>query len=228
MTKGKYANRAENRRTDSAEAEVVRLRAELVAQRDSAAATIKDLSAQVLDLKTDVLGHANKLVSAEVARRIEAFHEERKMRGLSDDILKQHAMKQDRLMFNACRYLSMTKGYEPLKALDLVMTWVTDDDYFGAYDPVKLVIELGVMGGGWVDRTLRSIDRTWERGMTRRNKRRNTARAVALDHVAEIVEADPEGNGFEIHPKYNPKWYPRIKYYGMEPDGAMAETAGAA
>lgn len=198
--KGKYANRAVNSRAEVAEAEVVRLRAELKTVRTEGAKAIKELRDENGELTAEMVARAGELASAEVQRQIAAFHEERRRRGLSDQIVTQLMRRKDRLIMNACRYISMTTGDVPMVALEQVITWATDEDFIAATNRTGLFVELGVPDDGWVAWAIGPLNKYLERAIGRR-RRRARAPLRPLDYVDEHLDQ------FDVHPMYDARWY---------------------
>lgn len=205
--KGKYAARSENRRVTEATSEIAELRAVIKREREESRAQVIALEAEVRRLRSDHLAEASRIAADEVHRRIAEAEEERKGRGMSDDIALDLMYQKDRFIFNACRYLSMTKGSNPIEALAIVLTWCTDDDIYGIAN-LDFLLKLGVPRDGWVARTWQQVREAHARP-TRRRIRAGTPLAVSLDR------AEQEGHS-DIHPKYDPQWYPRVRYQGIE------------
>lgn len=197
--RGKEAAKAANRRTIAAHDEIERLKAELKAERDCQA-KLKD---EIQRLKADHFQEASRIAVAEVKRQLERVEKERRDRGLSDDIVNHLSFRKDMLIRNACKYVSMTKGLDPAAALMMVMTWATDKDFTEGkgLSRTDFLIELGVPFDGWVARQCRRISQ-----FTMPKEWRHSA--ISLER------AETEGHP-DIHPKYNPKWYPHIDYGGI-------------
>lgn len=205
--KGKYAARSENRRVTEATSEIAELRAVIKREREESRTQILALEAEVRRLRADHLAEASRIAADEVRRRISQAEEERKSRGMSDDIALDLMYQKDRFIFNACRYLSMTKGESPLVVLPTVLSWCTDDDVYGITG-LGFLVKLGVPKDGWVARMWQQVSTAYKNG-TRRRMRAGTPLAISLD------QAEQEGHS-DIHPKYNPQWYPRVRYQGIE------------
>lgn len=205
--KGKYAARSENRRVTEATSEIAELRATIKQEREDSKTQILALEAETRRLRADHLAEAARLAAEEVKRRIADAEQERRGRGMSDDITMHLMYEKDRFIMNACRYLSMTKGQNPLDVLPTVLTWATDKDIYGVTG-VDFLIKLGVAGDGWVARTWKRFQHD-ERRMARQRRAIGRPAAISLDRAAE--EGHPD-----IHSKYNPAWYPRVDYQGIE------------
>lgn len=198
--KGKYAARAENRRSADLSAQLATARETLRTERDEASRRITDLESEVRRLRADHLAEASRLADKEVSRRLEEAAAERRQRGISDDTLVNFVIRNDRFIMNACRYLSMTKGIHPLEAIPVVTTWATDKDFYGVTDTTEFLTELGVPVDGWVAGVWARIQADAERRDTRRAIRDNRPEAISLDR------AESEGHQ-DIHPNYKPAWF---------------------
>lgn len=205
--KGKYAARSDNRRAAESASEANELRATLKREREENRAQVLALEAEVRRLRADHLAEASRIATEEVHRRIAEAEQERKSRGMSDDIAMDLMYQKDRFIMNACRYLSMTKGESPLVVLPTVLTWCTDDDVYGITG-LDFLVKLGVPKDGWVARMWQQVKTAYTKG-TRRRMRAGTPLAITLD------QAEQEGHS-DIHPKYNPQWYPKVRYRGIE------------
>ena len=213
--KGKYATRSENRRSADLAALVDQLQSRLQKQDASYQKRIVELEQEVRRLRSDHRAEASKLADAEVHRRMEEAEEQRRKRGLSDDITYGLMYAKDKFIRNACRYLSMKTGYPVRGVLPMVMTWATDKDFFG-FDRIDLMVELGVPLDGWLARRIRG-GKNWEKVFVARNRKSGHAEAFTLDYVEAHREM------FDVHPDYDPTWYPAIEYGGIELDGEIDE-----
>lgn len=198
--KGREAALAAGRREREARAELEQVRAELAEERSRHHAEEEDLKGELRKVRGQILNEARRLADEEVTKRIAEADEERKMRGVTDDVMEFMRTKQDRIIMNACRYISMTTGKGPLDALDMVWTWLTDEDSYGITRH-KLLI-LGLPEGGWVRYQLSRMTRIHDRNAARCRAEGNPT-AVTLDHAEDKQHPD-------IHPSYS-KW--RRHYY---------------
>lgn len=201
--KGREAIRTAQRRTAEANQTVERLRAELAQATDKHRREAQDLRDEVTRLQATISREAGRIAAQEVSRRLAEAQEERRRCGLSDDIVMHLAYRKDRLIRNACRYISMIDGVAPPNALAQVLTWCTDKDIRGLPDRVDRLIELGIPHDGWVARVL-AREKYW----SRTERKSGTNAAISLDHAQEQDHA-------RINPRYNPKWYPEIDYQGI-------------
>lgn len=203
MSRGREAARAAKRREDEARAEVECLREQLASERSKRAEEGAGLRTEIRRLKADQMAEASRLAAEEVTRRLAQLEEERRARGLSDDIVKTSFYLKDKFVLNACKYISMTTGERPFAALSMVMTWMTDEDFYG-FENVEIIAKLGLPTDGWVARFLRHNKHDLKRVARARIKNGNPA-AVSLDHALA------EGNS-RIDPNYDPLWYPQMQY----------------
>jgi hypothetical protein len=203
VSRGREAARAANRRTEQAKAESEALRAELKAKREEHKKAVDELMTEVRRLKINQMSEASRLAAEEVQRIVAEQEEEKKRLGLSTDVAMNSLYLKDKFVYNACRYLSMTRGEPPLQALSKVMTWMTDEDFYGFEKP-ELIAKLGLPADGWVARYLRHYKHDLKR-INRLRRRDGAPAAVSLDHA--IAEGN-EG----IHRNFNPRWYPELDY----------------
>jgi hypothetical protein len=202
MTKGREAVRAARRRQAEAGSEAARLKAEMAGEREAHRIEVADLRAQITELRADVWHKASEM-SVELTRdRLEEIEKARRAQGLSDDITVWLCWQKDRLIRNACKYISMTSGTDPYTAIAMVLTWCTDKDIRSLLrDDMEWFIELGVPPDGWVAGRIKR-DKRWQKTEQTRSS------AVSLDHA---IEQDHP----KIHPdykKYGAKWYPSVNY----------------
>lgn len=200
--RGKAAAQNANRRANEALVQAEALRRERAEERERHRAEVEALKVEVARLRSEHRDEAGKLAEAEVARQMAVIQEERRQKGLSDDVILYLAAKKDQLIMNACRYLSMTKGEKPEHVLPLVLTWALDRQFRRPPDSVKtedFLIDLGVPLDGW---TAVVFDRTrkYERYEERWGGEKFVSKTVTLD------QAEQEGHP-DIHPAYKPRWY---------------------
>lgn len=205
--KGREAVRAANRRTAEAVAEAERLRTELAQERAERKEEATALRAEVKRLKANHMAEASRLAAEEVVRRIAQVEEEQRASGFSYAMAKNAMYAKDKFVLNACKYVSMTTGKRPLGALNLVMTWMTSEDFSG-FGKADLVVKLGLPSDGWVAGFLRMHKHDLKR-IARNYARNGEVAAVSLER------AEREGHP-DIHPDYNPRWYPDITYELMQ------------
>jgi hypothetical protein len=201
--RGKKAAQAANRRAKEAASTVGQLQALLAEERAAHRQEVITLSGEIKRLRTD----ASRIAQAEVERTLKRIEDERRMRGMSDDIATDLMYQKDKFVMNACRYISMTTGRWPLQALPMVMTWMLDDDFVGVLNEVNLLLKCGLPSGGWVAQMLKDNKHAL-RPIAKRNRARGTHEAISLDR------AEREGHP-SIHPDYDPRWYPRVEYAGI-------------
>lgn len=197
--KGREAVRAANRRTEEAKAEAEALRAELAKERADRKAEAAELRSECKRLKADHMAEASRLAVEEVSRRLAQVEAERRARGLSDDMVKQSMHTLDRLVKNACRFVSMTHGLDPIDALCSVVTWMTGEDFIGVFDADKFIVEFGFPQDGWVA-DLARYQRYFMRNDAKRVARGDEDKALNLDRVEREAK-------IKIHPDYVSEWY---------------------
>lgn len=205
--KGKEAARSANRRTAEVAATADELRERLRRQESTYQRRIVELESEVRTLRNEHRAEASRIATAEVRRRMAQVEEERRQRGLSDDITINLCYQKDKFIMNACRYLSMTLGKPPRMVLPLVMTWCTDEDFFG-FTGVDRLLKIGVAVDGWLARQLKA-NKHYERIWRAENVANGQAEAMTLDR------AEREGHK-DIHPGYKPSWYPRFEHPEIE------------
>ena len=219
--KGREAVRAANRRTEEARADAEQLRTELAKERADRKAEEAALQSEVKRLRADHMAEASRLAGEEVRRRIAQVEEEQRASGFSYTMAKNAMYLKDKFVLNACKYVSMTTGNRPLGALEMVMTWMTDEDFVG-FGRADIIVKLGLPSDGWVAMFIREN----KHGLKR------ISRAYARDgEVAAVSLARAEREGHKgIHPDYNPRWYPEIDYAVMQlvdDDPAPSQPAGS-
>lgn len=205
--KGREAVRAANRRTAEAMAEAEALRAELAQERAGRKEETTALRSEVKRLKADHMAEASRLAGEEVRRRIAQVEEEQRASGFSYAMAKNAMYLKDKFVLNACKYISMTTGKRPLHALEMVMTWMTDEDFAG-FGRADVIVKLGLPSDGWVARFLRDNKHGLKR-IARNYVKNGDVAAISL------ARAEREGHK-DIHPDYNPRWYPQIDYAVMQ------------
>lgn len=213
--RGKKAAQAANRRTREATTTLESLRALLAQERVDHKREVADLRTEVQRLRTD----ASKIAQAELERTLKRIEEERRMRGLSDDIVIDLMYQKDKFVMNACRYISMSTGRRPLDALPMVMTWMSGEDFVGVFNAVNLLAKYGLPRDGWVARALKANKHVLK-PIARHNLASGTPASISLDR------AEREGHP-SIHPDYDPQWYPRVEYAGLvltDDDGNVVDA----
>ncbi|MEU3432395.1 hypothetical protein [Streptomyces sp. NPDC006863] len=205
--KGREAVRTANRRTADAKAESDALRAELAKERAERKAEVGALHMEVKRLKADHMAEASRLAATEVARRIAQVEEEQRASGFSYAMAKNAMYLKDKFVLNACKYVSMTTGQRPLGALNMVMTWMTDEDFRGFGD-ADLVVKLGLPSDGWMGSFLREYKHDLKR-IARSYAKSGDVAAVSLERAVR--------EGYKgIHPDFKAHWYPEVTYPRME------------
>jgi hypothetical protein len=215
LMRGKAAAQSANRRAGDAAAFAARLQTELGQVRAQRAAEVADLKAELARIKADQHAEAARLAKAECDRLLAKAEQQRRDKGISDDIVYHLMNQKDRLLMNACRYLSMRDGRPPWVVYPLVITWCTDEDFTSITNPTRLkfLLDLGVPVDGWFARML-TQSKFWDR---RRRRMTPEREAVSLD------TAEREGHP-DIHPHYKPQWYPCVEHGGIELVGDLEEA----
>jgi hypothetical protein len=220
MARGREAARAAGRRAVEAQGLAAAKDAELAALRSEHKKEATALRDEIKRLRCDHMAEASKLATEEVGRRLAEIEEKQRDLGFSVDMGHNLLYQKDKFVRNACRYISMTKGLDPSTALEMVVTWMTDEDCMGLTDSAAFIVKLGVPSDGWVAMELRRVQH-WNRTIAKKSIRSGKPRAVSLDH------AEQEGNP-NIHPEYKPHWYPPLTYREMhlvDDDGLPVEAA---
>lgn len=222
MARGREAARAAARRAIEAQEQAAAKDQELAALRSEHKAEATALRDEIKRLRADHMAEASKLAAEEVKRRIDALQEEQRRRGFTEEMLGDLLFQKERLVWNACRYISMTTGLGPGNALEMVITWMADKDFNGAADVPRLIAKLGLPDDGWVA-TMLTAGRYFDRLRWRKEQRRGVASAEGLDTVLETGKF--RGQWFEPHGNYRESWYPRSPFGGFEVAHADDETA---
>jgi hypothetical protein len=217
--KGREAVRAANRRTAEAKEEADALRSELAKERADRKAETDALRSEVKRLKAEHMAEASRLAAEEVTRRIAQVEEEQRASGFSYAMAKNAMYLKDKFVLNACKYISMTTGKRPLHALEMVMTWMTDEDFAG-FGRADLIVKLGLPSDGWVAMFIRENKHDLKR-IARSYAKNGDVAAISL------ARAESEGHK-DIHPNYNPRWYPQIDYAVMQLVDDSASTPSPA
>lgn len=205
--KGREAVRAANRRTAEVTAEAEALRAELAQERAERKGEATALRSEVKRLKADHMAEASRLAGEEVRRRIAQVEEEQRASGFSYVMAKNAMYLKDKFVLNACKYISMTTGKRPLSALNMVMTWMTDEDFVG-FGRADMIVKLGLPSDGWVAMFIRDNKHDLKR-IARNYAKNGDVAAISLAHAERKGHED-------IHPSYSPRWYPEIDYAVMQ------------
>lgn len=229
MTRGKAAARSANRRATAVGERAAELESELKEAQRAHHAEVQQLKTELTQARSEMTRQAELLAQAELARVRNEIDAANHQRTVTEKLLWNTTLKQDRLIANACRYLSMKTGKHPLDVLPLVITWLTGEDFYieDYGDPATLLVKLGVDRSGWVAHTLlRRVDPVLTKYETRSRglaSQKRVPAAWSLDHA----ERHPED--FSIHENYKPKWYPRLKYGGVSvyQDGTSDEEPQA-
>jgi hypothetical protein len=202
MTRGKCAAKAEKRREDSALEEIRTLKAQLQAERDGRRMETEELKTQVVKLRGEIMREAAALADKKVADRLEQIAAERRKRDVTEEMAVTLINQHDYFIREACRYISMTTGCEPVQALAVVWSWMDGKDVYAV--SAKDLMERGVTPSGWVALMLRMRSEGLQAYKNSRRVRRERGKeiapmAVSLDHAEERAEE------FNIHPGYR-KW----------------------
>jgi hypothetical protein len=206
--KGKQGVASARRREHEAKSKAELLTQQAKNEREGFIAQINELRAEVRRLHAEHTREAGQIAAAEVERILAAKEKERADRGLSDSIAIGMMYEKDKLIRNACRYLSMTKGLDPLDALPVVLAWQTDKQVWRVPSATTLAGRLGVAKDGWVVAQSKRLSQYWERAIKRGFKDKGRPEAYSLDYVDAHLDEFKD----RIHERYNPAWYPPISY----------------
>jgi hypothetical protein len=216
MSVGRDAARTAKRREREALAQADDLRRQLQAELGRHAAEIEDLNVEIRRLRAEHVREAGVIVEREVERLMALAAKEREARGLSDERVRGIVGRKERLILNACRYLSMTKGITPIEAVSYVVTWATGKDFIGVVDGDVgrfCTNVLDCFPNGWVSlqllsakpaRVHRPSDLKGERFKQRLVREGLESPAISLDHAEEREHED-------ICAEYDPTWYKGIE-----------------
>lgn len=205
--RGREAARAANRRAAGLAAELEATRQELAQERSSRKQQELAHREEIRRLKVEQSAEAGRLAAKEVAKQVKAYKEKQQELGLSVEMSRHHLVQKDKLVRNACRYVSMTRGAHPLYALHQVITWMTDEDFAGVPNPAGMVIALGLPPDGWVAQLLKCNQHS-ERRYARSIRKVGSSPYVSLDRAIEQANE-------QIHPAFKKSWYPPIEYRGI-------------
>lgn len=224
MTRGKYAARAANHRESQLTAELGQLRAQLAEERQQHHTEIQALKTELTTLRGDILGQAKQVANREIEARRAELEQAMYDQGLSFDLINALAVQRDRLIFNACRYLSMREGLGPIDALQCVWTWFTNVDCYalpGGGSNVDWLV-LGLPKDGWVAGQLRRQNPHWRKHLLKKDLANGTPYARPLGSI--------DINDERIHPNYRKmhrRHYERVRYGGglalVDSDGGVTE-----
>lgn len=192
--KGKQAAAAARRREAEALEAVEKVKGEKAEQKARYEAEINGLREELAGLRNNVRAEAARLADQEIQRLLAEKEAERQARGLSEAALEALADRKDALVREACRYVSMHQGCEPMRALRQVITWMSGQRYEGQITESWL-IEQGLPHDGWA-LTLFRANRYADRAQ----------RAVTGYATVTLDEAEAEARP-DIHPGYRPDWY---------------------
>ena len=193
--KGKAAAQNANRRANEAGTAVEVMKAQLKEQERLHREEVNRLKSEIRILRNDMNRFAGEAAAGMQEQINTSRGDARKALGGTYGALKM----ADRFAFNACRYISMTKGYTPASALGMVLTWVTELDtqetIFQTGSRESFLLRAGIAPNGWVAKVIRD-ERFWMGKLARRGE---TA-GITLDRALAEGHRD-------IHPRYQDWWY---------------------
>ena len=206
--KGREAVRAAQRRETQTRDELAQVKAQLRDERDRHHRREVELESEASRLRNDIRIEAGAIAAEQVKKKLAEADEERRQRGLSDDIVIYFTYQKDWLIRNACRYLSMTKNMHPRHALALVLTWATDHDIdYLLNDRESFFLDLGLPMDGFVATEIR---------IGKKQEKRFPSAAMTLSRALAEGHED-------IHPDYTVKqdaeWYPPAEWTPDPPPG---------
>lgn len=231
MARGKDAASAARRRQLASQEATAALRVQLADERAAHHAETEALKAEIVKLKADARRKASEIAEASIeASRAEVAKEQGDHRQLQD-VTYILGKQRDVFIREACRYISMTTGVGPGRALEVVWTWLTSEEMPYGFTSVPDLATWGIIPDGWVGGVLRSQVLFHTRVAKNRSRlaRRGLSVVgggpVTLDQAEEIAENPeaPEHDHFRkiIHPEYR-KWR---KYYRPVIDDDYAQLA---
>lgn len=189
--KGKEAISAARKREAEATTKAEGLKKELSEQKIAYEKQLKELRSEIGELRGAVLGKAEALAKEEIARILTEKEEERRARGLSDEIVEKLADAKDRLIRNACLFLSKKFGIPPWAALGVTISWMTGAGYAGLKSESQLV-DMGLPRDGWAVETWKKV---------------RFAERVGAGTLEEGEAFALETGDDVVHPKYRREWY---------------------
>lgn len=198
MARGKQAAKAANRRAVKATEKAEEVKARLAKERQDSDQLIKELREENTRLRDGIRAEAERMAAEEVQRLNEEKALLAEQLNQAREAVREVMKTKEYLVFSACRYISMTKGFGPGRAFEMVYTWMTGEDYTGIYDVEKSLTKLALPPDGWVAENLRR--NTFHERMVAQSQLFKTEGAVSLDRAEEEEYPD-------IHPQYQPHWY---------------------
>lgn len=209
--KGKEAIGAARRREAEADSRAAAALDQLKSERQRNADETNALKSEVRRLRSDHLAEAERIAAVEVRKRMAEAEDARRESGMSDDIAIAMLWHKDRFIHNACKFLSMTRGIYPAEAISWVLAWATDRSLDRNMSPVQMATTLGVPPNGWTIRTWRNDYYEWSQRVGGKVAREPITKTVSLDEA--LLAGHPD-----IHPGYQPRWYPPLNYGEMTMD----------
>lgn len=198
--KGREAARAAQRRELNLQERVAELETALTETKRQWRTEVAAANAENLRLRSAIHEEAQSLAESAAADRIRKYEQMLRDKGMHEGVLRTWVVGKDKFLRNAARYVSMTTGEHPADAIQIVVTWMTDRPWEPIQDVKKFCLRFGLPPDGWVARWLKR-DRFFQKTEL------GSTKAVNLD--VAIAEKYPR-----IHPAYQDKWYPPLKYGG--------------
>jgi HPt (histidine-containing phosphotransfer) domain-containing protein len=209
--RGKAAAKSANRRATGAQQRCHELEQELRQLRKAHREQLDQLTLEITRLNSELMHRAGDLASEEIANKTEQAARAWRNETTASAVARASLVAKDKFIRNACRYISMTKGYAPPDALTEVLTWATDADFYGfGANPMHWVAKVGVPPNGWTATVCRTISPTMSKSLTRYRRARGETLASCLDNVEQKLDQ------YDIHPDYKSHWYPPVKYRDLE------------
>ncbi|WP_282795767.1 hypothetical protein [Streptomyces sp. CC224B] len=197
--RGREAARAAGHKLAQAQEELADLRRQLAEEKQRHAEEVAALRGEIRGLKQDATSQAEQIAAraleearAEAARASSA-------RSAAEEALRAHQRGKDDLVYNTCRYLSMTRGVPPIKSLEIVIPWMTGRDYAGIENLKQMLADCGLPADGWTARLARPHERALRKVAKAGDHKTNTV--VSLDHGLD------QPDEITVHPRYNKSWY---------------------
>lgn len=153
--KGREAARAAERRQYELTEQLNKLKEEHATLKKLHADEVAALRAEKRTLRDSMREEATQLAAKEIARLTNEREEEYERRALCEDRLDDLAWRKDVLLYNACRYLSMSLGLDVVNALGMISTWMLDKNYDEVVTEAMMIDE-GVPADGWICTNLRA------------------------------------------------------------------------
>lgn len=148
MVKGRQAARASARQNAEATNTIVKLKEDFAAATKMYDEHVSELRAEIEELRNQMREEATTIAMDEVIRLTAEKEEETARRSACEEKNDELAWRKDVLVYNTCKYLSMSLGLDVAGALGMISTWMLDKDYDSPLT-VDMLVENGLPHDGW-------------------------------------------------------------------------------